>query len=108
MAEEILLNYLGSSYFHQDYDLEAPTPAALVKRFAEEEEPDYAQILVDELRSMLASGVSESMARDMWLRDAEASYDPASEGKSYLSWLNEVVTIVETVLAEKRQEGEIW
>lgn len=108
MADDIMLNYLGQSYFHEDYDLDAPTPGALVEKFARDEDGDYVQILVDELQPILASGIEEWEARHMWLRDAHARYDPARDGKLYIDWLNEVVAIVERVLTERRRNGEEW
>ncbi len=106
LIEKSLLKYLGSCYFHQDYDLEAPTPAALVRRFAGEESVDQAQQLIDELRPLIESDLSESMARHMWLHDADAMYEPDRDGKTYIEWFKEIVAIVDQVLAERRQAAE--
>ncbi len=108
MTDEILLNYLGGAYFHEDFDLVAPSPAGVVEKFARDEDGDYVEILVNELRPILSSGIEEWEARHMWLRDAHARYDPAREGKLYLDWLNEVVAIIERILTERRQNGEEW
>ena len=54
MPDEIMLNYLGRGYFHQDFDLVAESPVAVVKKFAYDEDTDYVQIMIDELGSILA------------------------------------------------------
>ena len=33
---------------------------------------------------------------------------PGADGKTYLGWLQEVVAIVDAVLAERRRNGEEW
>ncbi len=106
VVEGSLLNYLGLCYFHQDYDLDAPTPAGVVRLFAEEGSMQYAQRLIDELRPLIESDLSESMARHMWLHDADAMYEPDRDGKTYIEWFKEIVAIVDEVLAEKRQAAE--
>lgn len=106
MAEDSMLTHLGNCYFHQDYDLDAPTPAGVVRLFAEEGSMQYAQRLIDELRPLIESDLSESMARHMWLHDADAMYEPDRDGKTYIEWFKEIVAIVDQVLAERRQAAE--
>ena len=48
-SDDIMVNYLGQGYFHQDFRYEAASPEALVERFAAEDWTEYIKILIDEL-----------------------------------------------------------
>lgn len=106
MPDEILLNYLGRGYFHQDYDLEADTPTDLVRKFASHDSLDYVKIMERELREIMTSGITEGEARVLWMVDAHSMYDPKRDGKSYLSWLQEILEIVQEEIAKRVESGE--
>lgn len=101
MPEEIMLNYLGSSYFHQDFDLDADSPIALVEVFAVEDGLQSVQIFYVELAEILASGLDEDGARKLWMDDAGSQYDPADDGVRYLEWLRRVLVVVGQVLRSR-------
>lgn len=103
--EELMVHYLSKGYFHQDFRLDASTPAALVRQFAEEEDEDYVQELLDELEPMVKGGLTEVQARKMWFHDGYAMYDPAGDGILYLDWIKQIVLICQTVLKERSTEG---
>ena len=98
MPEEIMLNYLGSGYFHEDFDLDAASPRALVQKFAMNDYRGYVEIIVAELSGILAEGITESQARTMWLDDANAYYEPTVDGKSYLEWMHEILEVAQEAL----------
>ena len=106
MPDEIFLNYLGQGYFHEDYDLEAESPSALVRRFAYEEKRQYVQLMENELSEILDKELTESAAEILWLHDAQAMYDPARDGKTYLGWLREILQIVEQALRTRPAEDD--
>jgi cobalamin biosynthesis Mg chelatase CobN len=85
------LPHLARAYFHQDYDLEAPTPLAVVRSFQRGEPPDVVAGLVSDLEEILSSHMSENDLRELWIRKYGASYDPRDDGKSYRDWFAEIL-----------------
>src|ERR1700712_2005200 len=106
MPDEIMLNYLGRGYFHQDFDLVAESPIAVVRKFAYEEDTDYIQIMADELEEILSARPSEGEAKQLWIGDAHAMYDPARDGISYLAWLSEVLEIAKEALRNRPDDDD--
>ncbi|KMS88039.1 MULTISPECIES: contact-dependent growth inhibition system immunity protein [Streptomyces] len=85
------ITYLASSYFHQDYDLEADSPLGVVELFRESEEPATAQALAAEITTLLASpDATEDRLAEIWLDEAQAAYDPRRDGVSVRDWLSQV------------------
>ena len=89
------LTYLAGAYFHQDYDLEAPTPAGIIANFAESEEPGVIRELAAEITSILDSDMTEGQIADLWLTTLRASYEPDREGLTYRAWLATVLAALE-------------
>jgi hypothetical protein len=88
------LMHLARAYFHQDYDLEAPTPLEVVKLFVSAE-PSAAVIeLESDLREVLSLSMSEARMRSLWIDEYSASYDPASEGVQYRQWFSNILAIL--------------
>jgi cobalamin biosynthesis Mg chelatase CobN len=86
------LAHLARAYFHQDYDLEAPTPLEAVRTFQRGEPPDAVAGLISDLEAIQNSHMSESELRELWIRTYGASYDPRDDGKSYREWFAEVLS----------------
>ncbi|WP_063886349.1 contact-dependent growth inhibition system immunity protein [Streptomyces sp. NRRL S-31] len=84
------INYLAQAYFHQDYDLEADSPIAIVSLFREREVFEVVEALSGEIFSILASGADESRLASIWLDEAGACYDPREDGVSIQDWLSRV------------------
>jgi len=89
------LAHLAGAYFHQDYDLDAPTPAGIIGNFLDGEEPGALQELTAEIRSILDSGMTESLLDDLWITTLHASYEPAKDGLTYRAWLKTVLNTLE-------------
>jgi CdiI immunity protein len=81
------VKYLAQAYFHQDYDLEADSPAGVVSLFREREAPDMVSSLYEEINSILSKEVDESRLARIWLDEAGACYDPREDGISIRDWL---------------------
>lgn len=85
------LMYLAQAYFHQDFDLEAPTPLDTVGLFVDSEPPAAVDELVSDLRSVLDSAMTNAEMRELWINDYGASYDPMAEGIEYRSWFTDIL-----------------
>jgi hypothetical protein len=86
------LAYLASAYFHQDYDLDAPTPAGIIASFLDGEEPAAATELAEEITSILGSDMTETQIGALWATELHASYEPAKDGLTYRAWLTTVLS----------------
>lgn len=88
------IKYLARTYFHQDYDIEAPTPLGVVRTFPELEVPATVKELADEVRELLRDSDDEAM-RALWLDTYGAQYDPRDDGMTYREWFTRVLEILE-------------
>ena len=88
------LIHLAQAYFHQDYDLEAPTPLDVVESFRKGEPPGAIAELISDLKSILDSSMSEIEMRDLWVNKYGASYDPLTDAKSYRSWFGDILGVL--------------
>jgi hypothetical protein len=83
------LKYIAETYFHQDYDLEADSPAEVVELFRETESPEMAATLSGELEELTESpDLTEERLAELWLEEYGAYYDPRAAGMSVRDWLN--------------------
>ena len=83
------LQHLFSSYFHQDWTLEAPTTAAAVRQFTSDEGATVAQRAAGELERLLAELPKESDLATA-LDALGCYYTPAAEGVTRRTWLTRV------------------
>jgi CdiI immunity protein len=80
------LEPLFGGYFHQDWDLEGGTPAEVIERFVTENPRGVVRGVRDEVRRLLAQGLSESETERI-LADAGLAYHPPSGGMTYSAFL---------------------
>jgi hypothetical protein len=89
------LSYLARNYFHQDWDLEAPTPVGVVEVFRDEEPARVVAELRTELIDVLAAQPTEDALRTLWLRTSGSMWDPSSSGwGSYRAWFEAMLETV--------------
>ena len=89
------LSTLAGAYFHQDVDLEAPTPDDVVLDYARGSSPNARDGLVREITALLAEQPSEAELEDLWITRYHASLDPVrSLGMSYRDWFLHVIELV--------------
>lgn len=86
--------HLAQAYFHQDFDLDAPTPIDVVRLFATSEPPAARHELISDLDSVLGSSMTESEMRELWIDEYGASYDPLADGIEYRRWFADVLSVL--------------
>ncbi|WP_186383123.1 contact-dependent growth inhibition system immunity protein [Amycolatopsis acidiphila] len=77
--------YLTNSYFHEDCDLESPTPSAVVEKFARLEGEATTRGLFNCLLALVNDSLTEDEAKRIWLDQGGAYYDPAAHGVATLN-----------------------
>ena len=86
------LLYLAEAYFHQDWDLNAPTPVGVLEAFSSRETPGTVRSLRSELVAILAGDLTEEQLRDIWLRQGRAEWDPTRHGwATFRAWFDTVL-----------------
>lgn len=88
------LTYLGEAYFHQDFDLEDPTPIDSVRRFMDSATADEVSSLRSEVLEVVSDHLSEHQLKHLWLQVARSSYDPARDGLSYQEWFGQMSRVL--------------
>jgi hypothetical protein len=74
------LFYLAETYFHQDWDLNAPTPLGVVEAFRDREADGTVQGLRSDLEGLLAADPTEDSLRVLWLKRGRADWNPTTDG----------------------------
>lgn len=87
------LQYLAGAYFHQDYDLDAESPLALVEQYRDSEPPDDVAGLASEVEALLRFADEQSL-RETWIKRYRASYEPIRDGMSYREWFERVLDVL--------------
>jgi hypothetical protein len=94
------IRYFGGAYFHQDYDLLADSPLAVVRKFVAAEERETSQALLRELDELLAAPPTEDEALRLWHTGTGAAYRPTHGGLTYLQWFAAVRDVVREQLSQ--------
>ena len=88
------LEYLARAYFHQDFDLDAPTAIDLVREFRQGETPEISGQLAREVEELLQTG-DESAMRHEWINELGAYYEPdRRSGLTYREWFEKVLEVL--------------
>lgn len=94
------LEYLGQTYFHQDWDAEASTPLGAIENFRIDESSEAVRGLRDDIASTLSRGPSEELLEDIWDRTG-AVWDPRLAGwSSYRGWFEAMLRVLSGGSAE--------
>jgi len=88
------LMHLAQAYFHQDFDLEAPTPLDVIRLFRTGEPPAAVDELVSDLESVLDSSMTDREMRELWINEYGASYDPLADGIEYRRWFADILDVL--------------
>ena len=89
------INYLGETYFHQDYDLEASEPLGVVRNFMGATDEDTISSLRREIVRLLAEVQDEDALAHRWITTADSSYDPRDDGITLREWFESVVRVLD-------------
>ena len=84
------LTQFFSSYFHQDWPLEADTPSDVVNNYLSSEPPESIEATSQELRRLLEMPISEPDLETFILHELGCYYDPKSENQTVREWLESV------------------
>jgi hypothetical protein len=88
------LKHLAQAYFHQDFDLDAPTPLDVVRLFVGGEPPAAVDELASDIESVLDSPMSDMEMRALWIDEYDASYDPLTDGIEYRRWFADILGVL--------------
>lgn len=84
------LSQFFSSYFHQDWPLEADTPSEVVNNYLSSEPPESIEAASQELSKLLEMPISEPELETFLLDELGCYYDPQSENQTVREWLESV------------------
>ena len=85
-----MLFQFGAGYFHQDYELEYPTPDAAILDFREDQTDEEIAQLIREIDGLLSGVHTEAEFEEVWLRESCAYYEPSRNGYTYQTWFEHV------------------
>lgn len=84
------LTQFFSSYFHQDWPLEADAPSQVVNNYLNSEPPESIEAASQELGQLLEMPISELDLETFILDELGCYYDPQSENQTVREWLESV------------------
>jgi len=84
------LTQFFSSYFHQDWPLEAETASDVVNNYLSSEPPESIEATSEELSKLLEMPISEPDLETFILDELGCYYDPKSENQTVREWLESV------------------
>lgn len=84
------LTQFFSSYFHQDWQLEADTPSDVVNNYRSSEPPASVEAASQELSKLLEMPIAPADLEAFILDELGCYYDPQSENKTVREWLESV------------------
>jgi len=84
------LTQFFSSYFHQDWQLEADTPSDVVTNYRSSEPPASVEAASQELSKLLEMPIAPADLEAFILDELGCYYDPQSENQTVREWLESV------------------
>ena len=84
------LTQFFSSYFHQDWPLEAETASDVISNYLSSEPPESIEAASQELRKLLEMPISEPDLETFILDELGCYYDPQSANQTIREWLESV------------------
>jgi hypothetical protein len=84
------LTQFFSSYFHQDWPLEADTPSDVVNNYRTSEPPESIEAASQEIGKLLEMPILEPDLEAFIFDELGCYYDPQSENQTVREWLESV------------------
>jgi phenylalanyl-tRNA synthetase beta subunit len=84
------LTQFFSSYFHQDWPLEAETPSDVVNNYRSSEPPESIEAASEELSKLLEMPIAPADLETFILDELGCYYDPKSDNQTVREWLESV------------------
>jgi phenylalanyl-tRNA synthetase beta subunit len=82
------LSQFFSSYFHQDWPLEASTPREVVKNYRNSESPESIEGTLAELKKLLEMPIAQPDLETFILEELGCYYSPEAENQTVKEWLH--------------------
>jgi hypothetical protein len=86
------LRYLARTYFHQDYDIESPTPLGVLAAFRQGETPESVAELRGEIEGLLSRDLDEEALGNIWLKKCGSMYNPTYDGTTFHNWFSSMLS----------------
>jgi CdiI immunity protein len=84
------LTQFFSSYFHQDWPLEASTPREVVANYRNSESPESIEGALAELKNLLEMPIAEPELETFILEELGCYYNPEADNQTVKEWLHSV------------------
>jgi phenylalanyl-tRNA synthetase beta subunit len=84
------LTQFFSSYFHQDWPLEASTPREVVANYRNSESPESIEGALAELKKLLEMPIAEPELETFILDELGCYYNPEADNQTVKEWLHSV------------------
>lgn len=81
------LTQFFSSYFHQDWRLEADTSSEVVKNYRNSESSESVEAALVELNKLLEMPIAPADLETFIIDELGCYYDPSSENQTVTEWL---------------------
>ncbi|MDQ2097914.1 MAG: contact-dependent growth inhibition system immunity protein [Tychonema bourrellyi B0820] len=81
------LTQFFSSYFHQDWPLEASNASEVVKNYRHSESPESVEAALAELNKLLEMSIAPADLETFILEELGCYYNPSSENQTVREWL---------------------
>lgn len=84
------LTQFFSSYFHQDWTLEANSPSEVVKNYRNSESPESIEAALAELNKLLEMPIALADLETFILDELGCYYNPEADNQTVREWLESV------------------
>ena len=84
------LTQFFSSYFHQDWPLEASNASEVVENYRNSESPESIESALAELNKLLEMSIAEPDLETFILEELGCYYNPESDNQTVTEWLQSV------------------
>lgn len=84
------LTQFFSSYFHQDWPLEADTSSEVVENYCNSESPESIETVLAELNKLLEMPIAPADLATFILDELGCYYNPEAENQTVTEWLESV------------------
>ena len=82
------LTQFFSSYFHQDWTLEANSPSEVVENYRNSESPESIEGALSELNKLLEMPIAEPDLETFILEELGCYYNPEADNQTVKEWLH--------------------
>ena len=90
-AQNVLLTEFFSTYFHEDFLLDADNPDAVIARYSNITNAEERRALSSAIQNFSAKVSSDEELEDKLFREYGCYYRPSGEGVSARKWLKKIV-----------------